>query len=181
MSNKQIKYASIIGSIFLIIIIFVTSFISVNNSTIRLEENINTSKSNISKEEKRRVDLFNNLVDAVKDYSQYEHETLTKITEARSKAESGKVDEAVTMISAISESYPELKSQENYKQAMLEFSVTENRIASYRESYNSDVKNYNQSIRSFPNSLILSMSGYQKTDFNYLEYETKEDEYKNLF
>lgn len=146
-----------------------------------MEENINTSLSNISKEEQRRVDLFNNLVDAVESYNKFEKETMTQIIEARSQANAGNVETANLMLAAVVEAYPQLKSQDNYKQAMLEFSITENRIAGYREQYNNDVRGYNRFIRSFPANIFLTMFGYVRQDYEYLDFEVDNMEARDLF
>jgi LemA protein len=151
------------------------------NRAIRMEENINTSVSNISKEEQRRIDLFNNLVDAIESYNEFEEETYRQITEARAKGNSGEVGEAFLAINAVAEAYPQLKSQENYKQAMLEFSITENRIAGYREQYNNDVRGYNRLVRTFPASTFLSIVGYEKQQYEYLDFEVDNTEARDLF
>lgn len=85
------------------------------------------------------------------------------------------------MINAVAEQYPELKSNENYKTLMNELSTTENMIAQYRENYNIQVKQYNKYVKKFPNSMILSMMGYDKLDNNYLEYEASESAPRDLF
>lgn len=64
---------------------------------------------------------------------------------------------------------------------MTEFSITENRLASYREQYNNDVRSYNRKVRSFPSNLILAIMGYDKQDFNYLDYNVDSDQARNLF
>lgn len=151
------------------------------NKAITMEENINTSLSNISKEEQRRVDLFNNLIDAVQSYNKFEKETLTQIIEARSVANAGNVETANLMLAAVVESYPQLKSQDNYKQAMLEFSITENRIAGYREQFNNDVRSYNRLTRSFPAGTFLGMIGYDKQDYAYLDFKVDNSEARDLF
>lgn len=151
------------------------------NKAITLEENINTSLSNISKEEQRRVDLFNNLVDAVESFNRFEKETFQLITDARSEANTGNVEQANLMLAMVVEAYPQLKSQDNYKQAMLEFSITENRIAGYREQYNNDIRGYNRLVRSFPTGVFLSMIGYEKQDYEYLDFEVDNNDARNLF
>ena len=156
-------------------------FISVNNKAISLEEQIKESKSGINIQEKRREDLLVNMVDAIKSYNNYEQSTMTQIIEARNQATSGNVEEAERLINIVAEQYPELKSNENYKQYMTELSVTENLIAEYRNNYNIQVKQYNKHVKKFPNSMILSMMGYDKLDNTYLEYEASEDSPKNLF
>lgn len=176
--SKAILIPSIILSFILILGMMV---MGMYNRAITMEENINTSLSNISKEEQRRVDLFNNLVDAVESYNKFEKETMTQIIEARSQANAGNVETANLMLAAVVEAYPQLKSQDNYKQAMLEFSITENRIAGYREQYNGDVRGYNQFIRSFPANVLLNLSGYIRQDFEYLDFEVDNSEARDLF
>ncbi len=88
------------------------------------------------------MDLFNYIVDAVKSYNKLEENTLAKFTEARAQANSGKIENAQLTIQSVVENYPQLKSQENYKTAQLEFSITENRLASYREQYNNEIKEH---------------------------------------
>lgn len=164
-----------------IILMMVGIFVGTNNTAINLEEQIKESKSSINIQEKRREDLIYNLVDTAESYNKYEQETMTSIIEARSKANSGNVEEAEMLINAVAEQYPELKSNENYKALMTELAVTENLIAEHRNNYNIQVKQYNKHIKKFPNSLILNMIGYEKLDNTYLEYEASEDAPRNLF
>lgn len=171
----------ILGIAIAIILMIVGIFVGINNTAIHLEEQIKESKSSINIQEKRREDLIYNLVDTVESYNKYEQDTMTKIIEARQKASNGQVEEAQVLISAIVEQYPELKSNENYKTLMTELSVTENIIAEHRNNYNIQVKQYNKHIRSFPNSAILNIMGYEKLDNTYLEYDTSEDAPRNLF
>lgn len=176
------KKVLIIISIMLgVVLLNVGMFVGANNKAINLEEQIKESKSAINIQEKRREDLIYNLVDTVESYNNYEQETMTKIVEARSNANNGNVEEAETLINAIVEKYPELKSNENYKTLMTELAMTENIIAEYRNNYNIQVKQYNKHIKSFPNSVILRTMGYEKLDNTYLEYEASEDAPRNLF
>lgn len=116
--KKQLIIVGIIGVIVSIFILIISIFVSANNKAINLEEQINESKSSINIQEKRREDLLVNMVDAIKSYNNYEQETMSKIVEARSKATNGNVEEAEKLISMVVEQYPELKSNENYKQYM---------------------------------------------------------------
>lgn len=164
-----------------IILMFTGMFVGANNTAINLEEQINESKSAIKIQEKRREDLICNLVDAVESYNKYEQDTMSKIIEARTKANNRQVEEAQVLISAVAEQYPKLKSNENYKTLMTELAVTENLIAQHRDNYNIQIKQYNKHIRTFPNSMFLSMMGYEELDTDYLDYNTSEDAPKNLF
>ena len=93
------------------------------NKAFALEEQVNTADSDIKVQEKRRVDLVYNLADCVKQYDKHEAETLTAIVEGREKATS--IENVTTAIAAVTEAYPELKSNENYKELMNELSITE--------------------------------------------------------
>lgn len=99
---------------------------------------MNTADSDIKVQEKRRVDLVYNLVDCVKQYDKHEADTLTAIVEGRGST--GDIENVTTAIAAVSEAYPELKSNENYKELMNELSITENLIAEYRSNYNKQIK-----------------------------------------
>lgn len=149
------------------------------NKAYSLEEQVNVAGSDIKVQEKRRVDLIYNLADCVKQYDKHESETLIAVAEDRSS--NGNVENISTAISAISEAYPELKSNENYKQLMNELSMTENLIAEHRSNYNKQVKEYNRYVRKFPNRLFLDMLGYENQDYQYLDYNAPSDAPQNLF
>lgn len=151
----------------------------VQNNAISLEEQVNTATSDIKVQEKRRVDLVYNLVDTVKQYDKHEAETLKAVVEGRSS--SGNIEDVNTLISAVTEAYPELKSNENYKQLMTELSMTENLIAEYRSNYNKQVKEYNRYVRKFPNSSFLGLLGYEMQTYTYLDYNAPSDAPQNLF
>lgn len=180
--KKSLKLTLIIvGIVLSVIILNICMFASVNNKLINYEEQINESSSGINIQEKRRADLLYNLVDTAKAYSKYEQETLSKITDARSKIESGDLEEAKTLLNAVVENYPEIKANEQYKQIMYEMSTTENMIANYRENYNEQVKNYNKYLRKFPVNIISGILGYKKVDADYLKYEASESAPTNLW
>lgn len=149
------------------------------NKAYSLEEQVNVAASDIKVQEKRRVDLVYNLADCVKQYDKHESETLIAVAEGRST--NGNVENISTAISAISEAYPELKSNENYKQLMNELSMTENLIAEHRSNYNKQVKEYNRYVRKFPNRLFLDILGYENQDYQYLDYNAPSDAPQNLF
>lgn len=164
-----------------IILMIIGMLVGTNNTVINLEEQIKESMSSIQIQEKRREDLIYNLVDTVESYNKYEQDTMTKIVEARSRAKNGNVEEAETLINAVAEQYPELKSNENYKILMTELAVTENLIAEHRNNYNIQIKQYNKTVKTFPNSMILNFLGYEKLENVYLEYESSTDAPINLF
>lgn len=136
--------------------------------------------SDIKVQEKRRVDLVYNLVDCVKQYDKHEADTLKAIVDGRSGS-AGDIENVTTAITAVSEAYPELKSNENYKQLMNELAMTENLIAEYRSNYNKQVKEYNRHVRKFTSRIFLDLLGYEYMDFKYLDYGASSDAPQNLF
>ena len=153
----------------------------VQNKAISLEEQIYTAYSDIDVQQKRRADLIPNLVDCVKAYDEHEYQTLVDVVNARGADSDQSVTEIQTMIQAVAEAYPDLKSNENYKELMNELATTENLIANYRSGYNKWIKNYNQYVRKFPNKQILNMLGYEVMSYTYLEYNASVDAPTNLF
>lgn len=154
---------------------------NVPNKVISYEEQITTAQSEIKIQEKRRVDLIPNLVDCVKEYDKHEYETLMAVVEARGANSDSSVQEIQTMINAVAEQYPDLKSDKNYKELMNELSTTENKIAQVRSNYNEWVTRYNSYTRKFPNRQILSFLGYEVTEYQKLEFDVTSDAPTNLF
>ena len=150
------------------------------NKAFALEEQVNAADSDIKVQEKRRVDLVYNLADCVKQYDKHEAETLTAIFEGRGKATS--IENVTTAITAVTEAYPELKSNENYKELMNELSTTENMILQDRTAYNNEVRAYKKYVRKFPHKQILGVMGYEVINYDYLEYSEEDRQpVSNLF
>lgn len=170
-----------IAGVLSILLVVVFSVNGVQNKAIALEEQIKVADSDLKVQEKRRVDLVYNLVDTVKQYDKHEAETLIGVVEARNEDNGGDINNVTTMINAAAEAYPELKSNENYKQLMNELSITENMIAQFRSNYNLQVKEYNRYVKKFPNKQLLSFLGYEEQGFNYLDYNAPSDAPQNLF
>lgn len=178
--NKNLKLCLImLAGVVSIILLCVFSIQGSQNKAFSLEEQVNTASSDIKIQEKRRVDLVYNLVDCVKQYSKHEAETLTAIVDGRSST--GDIENVTTAISAVSEAYPELKSNGNYKELMNELSMTENLIAEYRSNYNKQIKEYNRYVRKFPTRIFLNILGYQDQEYIYLEYDAPTDAPQKLF
>lgn len=158
--------------------LFLQSF---QNKAISYEEQINEAASGIKTQEKRRADLIPNLVDCVKQYDKHEYETLMDVVNARKDNNAESAQEIQTMIQAVAESYPELKSNENYKTLMTDLTTTENLIATYRENYNACVKEYRRYVRKSPHRYILDFLGYEIVDYEMLDFDVSEDAPTNLF
>lgn len=179
---KSPKIALIVVAIVIAaIMLFVFAFQGVQNKAISYEEQIYTAQSDINVQEKRRADLIPNLVDCVKEYDEHEYQTLMDVVNARGANSDEAALHVTSMIQAVAEAYPDLKSNENYKELMNELATTENLIANYRSNYNKWIKNYNQYTRKFPNKQILGMLGYEVIEYSYLDYNVSEDAPTNLF
>ena len=170
----------IIVAVLAIFVMGVCGVQSSQNKAINLEEQVKTSQSGINIQEKRRIDLIYNLADCVKEYDKHESETLKELVDGRSKKDRN-IENATTAITAVAEAYPELKSNENYKELMNELSITENMIANYRNNYNDTVKSYNRYVKGFPARVFLGMLGYKKQNYDYLDYNVSSDALQNLF
>jgi LemA protein len=165
-----------------VIAVLVMTIVAINigtsNHAIALEENANNSLANVQAQEKRRVDLVFNLVDSVKSYADYERKTQLDIIAQRTQ--NGTIDAnggATINIKAVAEAYPDLKASEQYKQLMIELTITENQIFNYRTIYNDAVRDYLSFVRKWPASWILK----HVADFKYLEFEAPSTAPQHLF
>lgn len=178
MKNKMIILGIVVATILLVCGIFA----STNNRAISLEEQVKKADSDIQTQEKRRTDLIYNLADCVIQYDSHEAETLMGIADTRYNGGNVDVENITTYIIAVAESYPELKSNENYKELMNELSMTENLIVQHRQAYNGEVREYKKYVRKFPHKQILGIMGYETIDYEYLEYDAKDRQsVSNLF
>lgn len=180
MKNTNWKLPLIIGVGVIAVILFcVFGVQSSQNKAIVLEESVTQAEYDIKTQEKRRVDLVYNLADAVMQYDKHEAETLKTIVDGRGST--GDIENVTTAITAVAEAYPDLKSNENYKQFMNELSITENLIAQYRENYNKSITNYNRYIKKFPTRIFLDLTGYEVHEFERLDFQAPVDAPQNLF
>ncbi len=180
--NINIKLMLIIvGIVFAVSLFAVFALNSVPNKAISYEEQITTAQSEIKIQEKRRADLIPNLVNCVREYDKHEYETLMAVVEARGTNSDSSVQEIQTMINAVAEQYPALKSNENYKELMNELSTTENKISQVRSNYNEWVTKYNSYTKKFPNKQILGMLGYEVTEYKKLAFDVSSDAPTDLF
>jgi LemA protein len=123
---------------------------------------------------KKRYDLIPNLVETAKAYMKHERETLTSITELRTRAmsPSASSDEKVQLENQISgmmksvmvavENYPELKASEQFTMLQRSWNETEEQISAARRNYNASVTSYNNAVEKFPSNIFASMFGYKR-------------------
>ena len=180
MKKSNIKLGLIIAAgVVAMLLLCIFGVQSAQNKAFALEEQVNTADSDIKVQEKRRVDLIYNLADCVKQYDRHEAETLASIVDGRGST--GDIENVTTAITAVAEAYPELKSNENYKELMNELSMTENFLAEYRSNYNKQIKEYNRYVRKFPTRMFLDILGYETQEYTYLDYNAPVDAPQNLF
>ena len=153
-------------------VVLVIGFIVVGiyNGLINKKVETENAWSQIDVQLKRRYDLIPNLVETVKGYASHEQETLERVIQARNMAVSAKtvgehaqaenmLTGALKSIFALSESYPDLKANQNFMSLQEELTATENRIGFARQHYNDAVLAFNNSIEVFPASIVASMTG----------------------
>lgn len=180
MKNTNWKMVLIVLAIVAsIVLLCVFSVQGAQNKAFGMEESVSTARANINVQEKRRVDLVYNLADCVMQYDEHEAQTLKDIVAGRGST--GDIENASTAIAAVAEAYPDMKSNENYKQFMTELTVTENLIAEYRSNYNSMVREYNRYVRKFHTRMFLDMLGYEMQSYSYTYYNAPVDAPQNLF
>ena len=148
----------------------------------RLDEQTRSAWSEVLNQYQRRADLVPNLVATVKGEANFEQETLTKVIEARAKATAvqvtpdtinnpeafqkfqqaqGELSGALSRLLVVSERYPDLKSNQSFRDLRVQLEGTENRITVARNRYIQSVQAYNVLARSFPTNLTAMAFGYQ--------------------
>lgn len=149
------------------------------NTIQQLDETANGAQGQIEVQLQRRADLIPNLVSTVKGYAQHEETIFTEVANARSRllaAKGGGDPEAMAnanaqmtgalgRLLAISENYPQLKADANFRQLQDELTGTENRIAVARTDYNDAVRQYNTYIRQFPTALTAKVTGAKQRKY----------------
>ena len=160
----------------LIVVLAVVWVIAVYNRFVRLVMRSKEAWADIDVQLKRRYDLIPNLVEAVKGYVKHEAGTLEKVTAARVAAmdaggieEKGKAENMLTgalkSLFAVAEAYPDLKANSNFVELQRELSDTENKIQASRRFYNTNVRDLNTAIESFPGNVIANMFRFEPREF----------------
>ena len=168
----------IIGLIVLAVLVVIV--IAMYNSLVTLRMRVKEAWSDIEVQLKRRYDLIPNLVNTVKGSANFETLTLEKVVEARAKAMGAQTLEehagaenmlsgALKSIFALAESYPDLKSNQNFLQLQNELADTENKIQASRRFYNSNVVAYNTKIATVPSNIIAKIFSFVEEKFFELE------------
>ncbi len=154
------------------------------NGLVYWRNQVKNAWSQIDVQLKRRYDLIPNLVETVKGYAKHEKETLENVTKARNMAvqatDPKSVAQAENVLSgalkslfAVSESYPDLKANQNFLALQEELSSTENKISFARQFYNDTTARFNTLIQSFPKNIIAGM--FHFTEQQLFEVEAPEE------
>lgn len=162
-----------------IIVLLIIVFVFIYNKLVSLNVRCKNAYASIDNQLKRRADLIPNLVEVTKGYAKHESETLERIVLARTNSisEQAKQSEEVTKslksLLAVSESYPELKANELFKNLQIELTGTEDKIAYARQFYNDSVQHFNTAIMTFPNNLIARMFKFKEREYFEVSEEDK--------
>jgi LemA protein len=177
----------VIGFVIIVIVLIYNNLVGARNQ-------VENAFGSIDVMLKKRYDLIPNLLETVKAYMKHEKETLTGITELRTKALAGNIstDEKIQLENQISgmmksimvavENYPDLKASEQFTMLQRSWNETEEQISAARRSYNASVTSYNNAVEKFPSSIFASMFGHKrKPVFVIVEAERQNISAKALF
>ena len=178
----------IVLGVFLAVVVLVIGYVVVcYNKGISLKNYVKEAFSTMDVYLKKRWDLIPNLVETTKGYAQHEKSTLEEVIKMRNVSYAGlsqsekidlntKLSGFLSKLMAVSESYPELKANENFKNLASELSSLEEDIAMSRKYYNGTVREFNNFLEYFPTNIIGSMFGFRKEAF----FEISSEERNNV-
>ena len=161
------------------------------NGLVKARQMVREAWSGIDVQLKRRADLIPNIVNTVKGYADHEQETLQKVTEMRTRAQSvpaddvagraaveGMLSQALGRLMAVAEAYPDLKANESFQHLQTRITNLENSIADRREFYNASVNANNVRIEQFPDVIIARLMSFKPASL--LEFTSAETADVNL-
>lgn len=171
--SKGLKTLLIVVAVIAIIVI---PIIGSYNKIVRLEQSVSQSESDIDTQLQRRSDLIPNLIATVKGYAAQEKSIFTALADARAKLAGAKtvtekaqadseLSGSLSRLLVVVENYPNLKSDQNFRDLSVSLEGTENRINIARKDYNNMVSNYNSITRQFPNSIIASIFRFDQKPY----------------
>jgi LemA protein len=172
-SVMEISLIFIIGILVLAVIVVA----GIYNSLVTKRNMVKNAFSSIDVYLRKRHDLIPNLVETVKAYASHEQETFTAVIEARNQAASGQLSESqrlqtetqigsgVQRLFALSENYPDLRSNENFLNLQRNLTEIEEQISAARRAYNAAVLEINNAVETFPSNLLAAAFGFKQQDF----------------
>ena len=174
--SSLLNWLSIWVVILIAAVILIAIIAWMYNWLVKLRQAVKEALSDIDAQMQLRFDLVENLVNTVKGYAIHEKEALTQVIQARNMymnattewekfAANNQLTWVLKTLFAVSESYPDLKANQNFLQLQTELSDIENKIAAARRFYNSSVKDYNTAIQVFPKNLIAKLFWFEEYEF----------------
>ncbi len=184
MSTGVIVTLIVLAVVLVVVIAILAWAISTYNTFVKMRNNVEEAFSTMDVYMKKRYDLIPNLVETVKGYAKHEGETLEKVIKARNAAmtatdpqvkaeKEGELQSTLKTLFSLTESYPNLKADTQFKDLMDQLQTIEDEIASSRKYYNGCVKQYNTKREVFPSSIIANMKKFEKKPL--FEVESKEE------
>ena len=169
--------------ILVVVVVLGLVLMALYNRLVRARVRVDEAWAQIDTQLQRRHDLIPNLVETVKGYASHERETFEEVTAARARAlqvaqpgeladAENQLTQALGRLLAISENYPQLKADANFRQLQEELAHTENLVAGARGHYNASVRSYDETRQVFPTSVIAGMFNFEGRE--YFEVETVE-------
>ncbi len=170
-----------------IIVLLLLYVVKTYNTLVSLRNKVNDQWSQVDVVLKNRNDLIPNVVETVKGYAKHEKETLNEVIEARNKAinatnsveeikAAGEVSQALGKLFALSESYPDLKANQNFINLQDNLKDIEEKIRFSRQFYNDTVLTYKNKIEMFPSNIVANIFGFKPAAF----FEATDEERKNV-
>ena len=165
--------ALIIIAVLAVIVLWV---IKVQRELVGKDEKCQNAMSQIGVQQNSRWDALTALAELVKSYNEHEYNTLKDVIASRKpinqnssaadvEAQEKAMNELARQIDVVVERYPELKANENYKQAMESVNMYENQVRTARMVYNDTVTAFNKMVRQFPESFVASLLHFEKKDY----------------
>ena len=166
----------IIGLVVVALIVAIAVFlVLLYNNLVQLRNRIDNAWAQVDVQLQRRLDLIPNLIETVKGYATHEEGTLTAVIQARGAAMGASTPEdkmaaenflsgTLKSLFAVSEAYPTLKADANFRELQAELANTEDKISYMRQSYNDCVMMYNNAIQTFPGVLVAGMFGFTRRE-----------------
>ncbi|VDG21430.1 LemA family protein [Lactiplantibacillus mudanjiangensis] len=161
-----------------VILVLVAIYAIIYNGLVKARMYTQEAWSQIDVQLKRRNDLIPNLVNTVKGYAKHEKTTLAAVVELRNQmtqvpsgdhqqamAVSDQLTNSLKSIFALSESYPDLKANQEFNKLMEELTNTENKIAYSRQLFNSSTASYNMKLQQFPTNIVAGIHHFQSSEF----------------
>lgn len=180
------KKGTIVGiTVAVVVLAIFFWFKSTYNGLVRMDEQVSAAWSQVENVYQRRADLIPNLVATVKGYAAHESATLEQVVAARSRATQvsvnadqltpeklaqfqeaqGELGSALGRLMMLTESYPDLKANQNFSELQAELSGTENRITVERKKFNEAARAYNTAIRTFPRNVLANLFGFTQKSY----------------